>query len=286
MATQQVDPGVVAVYQSQTTTLRDQLAAFIAALWASLVDYRAASMVGFTAQVVPVVEGAMAHMQAITSAYLATVAGRSGPASTPAAFRSLGVSDVRAGADPLDVYGRPFHLVWRRLHDLAPLDGPKIEQAIRSGEDRAIQLAVTDVQLAKTRTAQQVITDSPHIVGYRRVLEGPRSCGLCIVASTQRYHKKQLMPIHPGCDCSIEPITGADDGERLIAPDVLAAAHQAVADRFGTSSSAADRIRGALTDKGGPVLYRDVLITHDHHEIGPVLSVRGQRWAKVPAAQQ
>lgn len=267
---------VLAAYQQQTSSLRDQVVAFLTALWHSLGQYRAGNAADFTAQAVPFVEAAMIHMQTITAAYLATLHGMAGGSEVPLASPTLGIAAVRNGADPVDVYGRPFHLVWRRLNELQPLDGPKIEQAIQSGLDRAVQTAVTDLQLAKTHTAQDQMARSEKIVGYRRELEGAYSCALCVIASTRRYHKAELMPIHPACDCEVVPIFKGDNVDMNLDPALLEAVHATVADKFGRDSTAAREIRGAFKDNGKSVLYRDVLVTHQHGELGPVLAVRGQ----------
>lgn len=271
---QQADQqAVVAAYQQQTATARAQLAAAIAALWATLPDYRNKSMRQFAAEAIPVVEAGMSHMQATTAGYLATLLDLGGGALTPVATRTPTIASVRNGADPADVYGRGFHLVWRKLHD-----GTTLDQAVQAGQTRAVQTAVTDLQLAKTHTAQQVLARNRHVVGYRRVLEGPHSCALCIVAATVRYHKADLMPMHPACDCAIAPIIGDTDPGRTIDHDLLAAVHQTVADKFGADSTAARQIHGAFHSDGSPVLYRDVLVVHDHGELGPVLGIRGEHW--------
>ncbi|MCW2901902.1 MAG: hypothetical protein JWO67_4167, partial [Streptosporangiaceae bacterium] len=182
---------------------------------------------------------------------------------------------VRNGANPVDVYGRPFNLVWRELADL-PREPGSIDKAIQDGLDRAVQTAVTDVQLTKTHTSQQVIQRTRGIAGYRRVLEGAYSCGLCIVDSTQRYHKKDLLPIHPGCDCSAAEIYADEDPAAAVNEYLLGDIHAAIAERFGASSPSAREIPGALNGKGQPLMYRDVIIVHQHGELGPILGVRGQ----------
>jgi hypothetical protein len=280
---------VVALYQAQTLALRTQLETWLRGLWQSLGQYRAPQMASFAKQAVPMVLGAQQHMAALTSAYLAEQERLAiGGTSTPAAAGTAKVtgSAARNGASMQDVYERPFHLVWRQLNELPRVQG-SIEQAITAGANRAVDLAQTDLQLTKTRTALQVLGPDDRVVGYRRVLEGAHSCGLCIVAATQRYHRQTLMPIHPGCDCSVEPIwshtdTGQTinpvvrDGGKLVPVGDLADVHDRIEQRFGASSSSARAIPGARDNLGRIVQYRDVLITHEHGELGPVLGVRGQ----------
>lgn len=188
-------------YQQATQSLRDNLTSFVTTLWRSLGYYGNAQMGQFTGSVVPVVAGAQQQMASLTAAMIAQQQALKldtpflPPPLDPA--RVSGAA-VRNGADPAEVYGRPFHLVWRQLDELPKQPG-SIDQAIQAGLDRATQTALTDLQLAKTHAAQQTLEQDPHVVGYRRMLEGAYSCGLCIVAATLRYHKRDLMPIHPAC---------------------------------------------------------------------------------------
>lgn len=296
---------LVAAYQQQTQALRAQLEDFIRQLWQSFGTYRQPQMRDFIGQAVPMVNGAQQHMSSITSAYLSEhrqLQLPGGSLRTVSPDRVTGAA-VRNGVAPTEVYGRPFHLVWQQLAqaqaerdahyewttakdaESQPALPPEdyVQKAIQSGEDRAVNLAATDVQLAKTHTAQQIISRDPKATGSQRILEGAYSCGLCIVASTRPYHKAKLLPIHPGCDCSQEPLYGElpDDirptarvnGELVEIGD-LPQVHQAVKDRFGKSSAGAKFIPGA---KG--LQYRDVLIEHHDGEIGPVLAVRGQKFS-------
>lgn len=281
-------------YQQATQAIRNQLASFVTAVWRSLGIYRNDQMARFIAEVTPVVTGAQQHMASLTAAHLAQLASvaRDVPFQ-PVAIDPATVSGaaVRNGADPAEVYGRPFHLVWRQLGDYKQMQAPPadyVDRSIRAGEDRAVQTALTDLQLAKTHGARQQMASDPHVVGYRRVLEGAHSCGLCIVASTLRYRKENLLPIHPGCDCSVAPIYGYRDPGRSIeiaARDSsgeihtigdLGDLHASIAERFGKSDAAARIVPGAKDGKGQPLQYKDALVIHDHGELGPVLGVRGQ----------
>lgn len=279
----------MAAYQAQTVALRARLEAFIRRLWASLGTYREPQMRRFITQVLPAVAGAQSAMLALTAANLATQRQIAlGVAFRPTAVNRVKVTGAAArnGVDPREVYGRPFHLVWRQLDEL-PREPGSIDKAIEAGLNRAVQTALTDVQLAKRSTALQVIGHDDRIVGYRRVLEGPHSCGLCLVASTQRYHREKLLPMHPACDCSVAAIWGRSDPGQLIAatanidgkhvpiadlPDI----HDRIEQEFGRSSSGARIIPGARDAKGRIIRYQDVLVTHDHGELGPVLGVAGR----------
>lgn len=268
MADQQPDPqaaaALAAAYQRQVNALRQSVAAYISRLWRSLGTYRQPQMHSFTRQALPVVLGGQRKVSAFTVAYLAglqrvTVGG----AGVPVAVNPQTVTGaaVRNGTAPVDVYERPFHLVWRQLDEL-PREPGSIDQAMQAGLDRAVQSALTDLQLAKTHTSRQVLAADKRATGYRRVLEGAHSCALCVVASTQRYHKADLLPMHPTCDCSIAPLYSPD--EHVIDSETLAAAHAAVKAATGRSA-----------DDARAVDYRDFVVVHQHGELGPVLTRKG-----------
>jgi hypothetical protein len=80
------------------------------------------------------------------------------------------------------------------------------------------------------------------------------------VASTQRYHKGDLLPIHPGCDCGEMPLYGTDDPGQIINQQRLDATHEAVEARFGEFDRSAREID-----------YRNIMVA-DHGEMGPVLT--------------
>lgn len=271
------DVAVVAAYQQQTEALRAKVAAYIRAVWASLGVYRAPQQASFVKQIVPVVAAGQRQMSALTVGYHAAqrnaLIGRSLTIRVDPA--TVSGAAARGGVDPAEVYGRPFHLVWRQLNELPRVAG-SIEKAITSGLERAIDTALTDVQLAKVQTSMQVGQQDKQIRWMQRVLEGPHSCGLCIVASTQNYRNRPvLLPMHPGCDCSVRYAYGDKYPAQIHDPTLLADVHDRVAQRFGVDNAAARAIPGTRNAKGQLLKYRDVLITHDHGELGPVLAVRG-----------
>lgn len=265
----------LAAYQAAALAMRQRTLAILATQWQQLGSWRSADFDRFIQQALPIVQAGQRQIASLTVAQLAMIARTAGHDIT-----APGLTAFRA-VDPAVEYRRPFITTWTALSD-----GRSLQEAVDAGAKRLESLAATDLQLAKTKTAQAALTDASGVTGYRRVLEGVYSCGLCIVAATRRYHKAELLPIHPGCDCSIEPLYGQhpnvlqptvrDAQGNLVPVGDLEDAHQAIADRFGADSTAARAIQGAFNDSGAAVLYRDVLIIHQHGEIGPVLAVRGQ----------
>lgn len=269
---------LIAAYQQQSQAIREALAGFVQRLWRSLGVYRTPKL--FVDQVVPVVTGAQLQMTGLTAAYLArqqqlAIGGTGAPVAVAA--RSVTGAASRNGTPLTEVYERPFHTVWRELDRLPREDGA-IEQAIQAGLDQALIDAKTDLQRTKALTSQQDLAHDRHVVGYARVLEGAGSCGKCIVASTQRYHKAKLLPIHPGCDCGVAKIYGDDDPGQVINEKLLADIHDAIAAQFGKDNSGARFIDGQVKVNGQPLQYRDVLVEHEHGELGPILAVRGQHF--------
>lgn len=265
------DTSAATAAQAQSESLRQAVVAFLRELWDALGLYRNEQIPVFLGEFLPYLAQVQQEMSDLTVAHLEL----QGVAPVRVDVADVSGAAIRNGTTPAEVYERPFHLVWRQLHDLPREDGA-IDQAIEAGLKRAEQSALTDLQLTKTHTAQVGLAADPKVQGYRRVLEGESSCGLCIVASTQRYRREDLLPMHPACDCSVAPIVGDVDPGLIINAPLLEAAHQAIFDTFGKSSAGARDIgRGVVNIKGEALKYRDVLVTHQHGELGPILRVRG-----------
>lgn len=265
------DPATLAVinrYVDQNAALRERVISFVERAWGSLDSWRDADIDRFVRAVVPVIEAGQVQTAALTDAYLAAVESTiTGlpvrPVGIPA---NLVVDEAVRGVTTDVVYSRTGPTVWTALSQGAP-----VSVAVEKGLQRAVSMATTDLQLAKTHASRHVISKKDGVAGYRRVLEGAKSCGLCIVASTQRYHRDRLLPIHGGCDCGVLPIYGDRDPGQVIDPGTLSGVHDRISERFGSFT---DTARGG----DGVPAYRDVLVAHEHSEIGPILAVKGQNF--------
>ncbi|GAB7187159.1 phage protein [Kitasatospora sp. Ki12] len=167
---------------------------------------------------------------------------------------------VRNGADPADVYRRPFKVTWKTLSDCEPFD-----VAQQRGAARLEILAKTDLQLARTHTTRLVLSQQPQVKYYVRELRGEFDCALCMIASTQRYRKENLLPIHPGCDCGVRTVRADYDPGQVVDEARLEAIHAAVESAVGRSARDARAVD-----------YSKIIIQREHGEIGPVLGFRGQ----------
>lgn len=259
---------ITSAYAAQTAQLRSRLLAVLGATWLSLAAWRTADMHRFLATALPMVAGAQRLMGSLTDAYLSRVVGAlTGSTSLPVGLPTSVVDGHGLrGVAPAEVYQRPFVTTWTALSN-----GQSLDSAVRQGGERLRSVASTDLQLAKTHSASAAMQRMPRVTGYRRVPDA-KACALCLIASTQRYHKADLLPIHPGCGCDVEPLTGNEPEGQVIDRELLNRVHNAVRQQFGTQSFSA----GDIGTTG--LKYRDLIITHHHGEIGPVLAVRGQHF--------
>ena len=141
--------------------------------------------------------------------------------------------------------------------------GTSVKDAVNAGARRVKSLAQTEMQLARTHTNRKIRDNQKNIVGFARTLTGNENCALCYTASTQRYRKGDLLPIHPGCDCGEMPIYGNEDPGQVI--------NQA---RLDSIDSALEKdIETRLADRA---TLRDIVV-REHGEMGPVLTIRNQK---------
>jgi hypothetical protein len=148
--------------------------------------------------------------------------------------------------------------------------GATLTTAVTAGLTRARSLGATNLQLAKTHTVAKNRRDE----WYRRTLTGSENCTLCVIASTQRYRRGNLMPIHPGCDCGVQSEESVSDPGWVINSDLLEQVHNTVAQEFGKTDRAAEIIDG-LNDRSD---FLDLIVTREHGELGPVLTWRDQHF--------
>jgi hypothetical protein len=255
-----------AAYSAQIKSIRLRLQTFALARF-NAGQYRDVDLAKFIEQVTPVILAGRQQVAQLTDTYLTmqlqAMLGTKVPFKPP-----IDTSKLR-GVDVTEVYARPFVTVRTKL-----AQGLTYDAAVQAGAARVMDLVATDMQMAKTHSANKVFTNSP-IQFYKRVLTGSKSCALCLIASTQHYRVKDLMPIHPGCDCGVEPLapdtprTWANDGssKRVIDPNSLGLTHDQVESFTGTYS-----LDGRAPD------YRKLVVVHEHGEIGPVLALKGQKF--------
>lgn len=249
-----------AAYIAASAHLRAGLLGYISRAFMLRAAWNRPDAQWFAATVAPTVIGSQRYMAALTDRYIAaSLAEQLGEVVDP-----VGVElpeDLR-GVPTRDVYERPYVQLWSGLKNGKPFD-----RALSEAATRATVLADTDLQMARMRASQMAMGGQSGAAGWKRVPTGDRNCLLCLVASTQRYHRAVLAPIHPQCHCIVEPIPGAHASQQIIDPVLLERVHQAVTDA------------GLTPDRGGRTPdYRRLIVTNDHGELGPVLGLRDQHF--------
>ena len=233
-------------YDAAVHKIRQDLTAFASQMWASMPDYRDEAVEAMAQALAPRVLAGQLQTAELTRAYLIGCASELGLTVTVPAIDREAVTGMR-GVDPLKVYQRPGMTTWTALSR-----GKSLDQAVSAGGLRLTQLIGGDLQNAKRVQSR----DTMRATGgryYRRIL-------------TQRYHVENLLPIHPGCDCNVGPLPAGMAVDQVIDEETLEAAHKAVEARTGAS------------DRGGRLPeYKDIILTTEHGEYGPVISFKETR---------
>lgn len=252
-----------ASYQAAVEQVRSRLLAIVGARWAGLGSYRDADIDRLVRLVVPLVHAGQVQVANLTAAYFRQVGATAGV--------DVSVVTGGRGVPAAEVYRRPAVTTYTALSE-----GKSVSAAVQLGGDRLASLVMTDLQIAKVRQAQRSL-DSAGVTAFRRVLTGRENCALCVIASTQRYHRGDLMPIHPGCDCGVDTLPkGWNPRVQVIDQDLLDLTHDTVAMKLGRSElSARDLGLGKTDARGNHVSdYTDLIITREHGEYGPTLAWR------------
>jgi hypothetical protein len=231
--------------------------------WTDLRSWRDADVATFQRKTLPILLAGERQVATLTASYLEQL-NREGDPRAPRVRLNLDevTGQSLRGVDPREVYRRPFKEVWTALSD-----GESLDAAVARGAHRLETLAKTDLQLTRTHTVREVSAGMPRFTYTVRELQGEYDCALCMIASTQRYHKRDLAPIHPGCDCLVKTVTADYDPGQIVDEERLERIHDLVEDALGTF------------DRGGRAVdYRKIIISREHGEIGPVLGFAGQRF--------
>lgn len=243
--------------------LRASIVQQLFVIWFSMDSYRGSDLDGWLENALPLIQAGQETSASATAAYLDTqlnLLGVDGDVSFDPAL--VTGPAIRGGIPPEEVYARPLKEVWDALSRGVPFD-----EAIANGANRLRQLVETDIQLVHTNTARNIISRESRLQGFRRVPTGSFTCALCLVASTQRYRSFDLMPIHPGCDCRVAPVTDINTVSQVIDGELLEDVHRAIEKQFGVSARDAREID-----------YRKILLVREHGEYGPTLTVSEHRF--------
>ncbi|WP_306365448.1 hypothetical protein [Nocardia sp. CC227C] len=247
----------VAAYQSTVSLLRSRILHLSRQSWDTLGSYRDSDIDRLIALLVPRVQAAQLQIANLTSNYLVSLLTAEGIEAEPAPVDRDEILQAR-GVPAGQVYRRPAIEVYSAL-----AEGKTVTAAIAAGRTRLMSLVSTDLQMAKVRQSRSSLARS-RAKYFRRVLKGSENCAKCIITSTRRYTKSSLLPIHPGCDCDVAPIRESDPPLALDRK-LLDATHEQVQAFADIENAAAEG-------------YQDLIVEHEHGEIGPVLGWRHQKF--------
>ena len=264
---------LTAAHQTTTTQIRDRTIALTAARWDASPSYRDADIDRLIAQILPQVQAGQMATATLTNAYIGQAALVAGTTAGATVDREM-ILGYR-GTPSAEVYRRGAVTLYTALSNGSPFDA-----AIAYGLDRMLTIVATELQQAKNRQAQRAL-EASGFYGYRRVLTGLENCALCAIASTQKYSKHELMPIHPGCDCGVQPVKESDGPGTILDPDLLERTHALIDQKLGGPSDRGARDLGIekTSSAGNPLSdYTDLVVVNDHGELGPTLAWRSDKF--------
>jgi len=190
---------------------------------------------------------------------------------------ATGSSPAPLGVNPEPLIGRAA----RNGRFLEDVYGP-IAQIARADFARGVALMrqqiITDMALAHRQSVRASTSADRRITGYRRQVNpgSGETCGLCIAASTRRYSKQELNPLHPMCRCTVVPILSTDPiGDGVIDDEALAAVY---ARAQSTQPQDLARLRFSLDEIPDTEVRRAIAGLEPriawHPELGPYLQGR------------
>jgi hypothetical protein len=260
-------------YMAATASVRARVLEYARQMWAGSESLRDADVARLVSRIVPIVQAGQIQVANLTNAYILRLAVLEGVVAEAASIDRAAILDYR-GVPADDVYRRPAVTTYTSLSD-----GTAFAIAKDQGLARLLSIASTDLQQARNRQATAAY-GSTGFEYTERVLSGTENCALCVIASTQRYRKRELMPIHPGCDCGQRGVKAQTDPGQVINRDLLELTHTQIDAKLGGTDRGARALgRDKTTSAGNPISdYTDLIISNQHGELGPTLAWRNDHF--------
>lgn len=254
-------------YQAMQADLTKRVVGFASAAWLAMPSKRDADVDRFIARVAPAVRAGQMQSARLADVFVGRAAVLDDIEFGSVPIDEAAVIDYRGTPAP-EVYRRPAVATYTAL-----AQGATFEAAVALGARRLIGLVTTDLQQSRNRQMTAALGGS----GYNyfvRYLTGSEDCALCTIASTQRYTRGDLMPIHPGCDCGVKPLQSRSDPGQVLNQELLDATHAEIERHLGASDRGARVLPGGA-GQDGLSDYTDLMIVREHGELGPTLVWRG-----------
>lgn len=254
-------------YGREVQKVRTSMVGLATSTWDGMGSWRDADYERTLTTLVPRIEAGQQRIANLTDSYIRKMAlgtfgkVKDGPVLSASTEALRGVSAAM-------VYRRPFASMYAALSE-----GKPVPAAIAAGRERMLDLVLSGAQLSKTHAARAAIGRT-RFTKFQRTLTGYENCAMCVIASTQRYHRGDLLPIHPGCDCGVKPFESEVD-EQIINESLLESTHDLIASKLGDSDRGARLAGTGKFERAGISEYTDLIVTHEHGEMGPILTWRG-----------
>jgi hypothetical protein len=215
--------------------LADQTAATLRGMFLGLDNYREADVRAFVEAALPILRGGQVTMAQLVAAYLTDVVATAyeRPGLAPVVIPPEAVTDLRLPDPLLDVTDIPAAAARRVTVTVAPVTAARraaftaavyrrpfatvyaglakhgdMTRAVAAGATRLDEIVEMDMQQTYAVAAKEGMDRLPEEVrptSWYRMLQGEENCALCVLAASRLYFREELDPIHPGCDCTVEP---------------------------------------------------------------------------------
>lgn len=272
MASRLAEAHLLAQQRNREATVRA-----VGAIWRGLGSYDRSDIRRFTEAADPVVEAGQRRAIALGAAFVGKVVEDEPPQIDPEEV----IPYIRRGTPKEEVRRRPFKRTWKALKD-----GKEWSQAVDQGYEIATVTAGMDVTLSMRDGMSIVMLREPRIWGYQRVPDGG-ACDFCLLASTQRYTRQTLMPLHDRCGCGVEPIKAYGDPGRFFNRDKLKELKAAgVSDEITASRRAKRFADRATSNRGRAAEIRQQARVERNPKRAAVLRGRADSWDERASRQE
>ena len=117
------------------------------------------------------------------------------------------IGDAIRNGDITESWRSPMYSLWSGLAE----GSMSQDELISWGSDLVETQAITDLSYSQREAVSAITNDERNpFIGYWRVPSPGSSCEFCVTIADRLYHTEDLMPVHPGCACSVEPALPGD----------------------------------------------------------------------------